>query len=253
MVLGSPRSGTSILGNSLSRILMGENKYGESHVLALAHELGKTIETYYEGTPASHLSHNMLNEYNRFLLRAQVQNLFKQHYASLSQAGVFVDKTPGLPMLNALSTILQIWPQASIIFAKRRGIENIASRVRKFPKVGFESHCQQWAKVMTLWYEQKASIPRYIEIDQYDIQQRPDKVAKDLAQFLHLTENQEGMLKDSFIRDRPEMTSQLGEMLATSLTDIDWTKEQKAMFKKVCMPIMKQYGYSRDHSYYQTE
>jgi hypothetical protein len=148
---------------------------------------------------------------------------------------------------------MQIWPQASIIFAKRRAIENIASRIRKFPNVEFESHCQQWSRIMTGWSDLKSTLPKYIEVDQYDVQQQPDRVAEVLTQFLNLDKTQEMMLKESFIRDRPELTSQIGEMMAMSLREMAWTKEQKAVFKKICMPVMKAFGYSRGKDYYQVE
>ncbi|MCA9837913.1 MAG: sulfotransferase [Trueperaceae bacterium] len=249
-VVGSPRSGTSILGNTLSDVLMGENQFGESHVLTLMHELQLKIDEYYKGTPASHLNFHMLSEYNRYLLIAQLQNVFKLQYAGIARNGSFVDKTPGIPMLNALPIIVQMWPQAKIVFAKRRGIENIVSRMRKFKDVGFENHCRQWSNTMLLWQSLSSELPNRIEIDQYDIQQEPKTVAKALKDFLGLDLYKESQIAKSFMHNRPESTSKPTDLAALDLFRIEWTDQQKELFKMLCNQAMQIYNYSDDSSYY---
>ncbi len=250
-VVGSPRSGTSILGNTLSQVLTGENRYGESHILALAHDLQLKIDDYYKGTPASFLKSHMLSEYNRYLLIAQMQNVFKMHYANITKTNVFVDKTPGIPMLIALPSIIQIWPQASVVFAKRRGLENITSRMRKFVGVSFEDHCKQWSRSMTLWQSVKKQLPKQIEIDQYEIQTSPGLVAKNLSRFLKLDADKEAQIRQSFINNRPERTSITDDAESLSLENLDWTEEQKKMFQITCKSVMNIYKYSNDENYYQ--
>src|SRR2546430_17539144 len=81
-------------------------------------------------------------------------------YRQLHPTDNFVDKTPGWPMLKALPALLVVWPNLRVVFTKRRGIENVLSRQRKFPDGVFESHCRDWAAAMETWLAVHAEIPQ---------------------------------------------------------------------------------------------
>ncbi|MEZ4630566.1 MAG: sulfotransferase [Deinococcales bacterium] len=163
----------------------------------------------------------------------------------------FVDKTPGIAMLRMIPDILLIWPQAKIIFAKRRGIENIDSRLRKFPHVSFEEHCRQWQETMMYWYSlrEKLDQGQYVEIDQHDIEYVPEKATQQLADFLHLSPEQKGQMLQRFQEKHPEKTRQAYRMEIKSLDEMAWSKDEKLYFKKICSEAMDKFGYSYDSSY----
>ena len=249
-VVGSPRSGTSILGNTLSHVLLNTRNFNEGHMLGLLPHLNQRLEAYYKGTAASFLKGMMLSETNSHLLFCQLQNVFKVHYENIYQSGWIVDKTPGGLMLNALPSVKQMWPQAHIIFAKRRGIENIVSRLRKFPERSFEDHCRQWTDAMMRWHRLKADFSKTLEIDQFDIETSPNTVVNQLGRVLDLSDDQKSQMLEEFQTKRPERTRVDEEPKAISLDKVNWTNEQKQTFRKICSVAMTTYGYSETESYY---
>jgi len=42
----------------------------------------------------------------------------------------WVDKTPNLDIVRSADILYRIWPEAKFIYMKRRGIENVMSRLR---------------------------------------------------------------------------------------------------------------------------
>ena len=108
-------------------------------------------------------------------------------------------------MIKALPSVMRLWPDARVVFVKRRGIENVVSRLKKFPDVPFESHCRQWRNCMRAWEQVRDAVPHRLELDQFDVQHRPDKAAASLAEFLTLSAGQQDLLTQCFARDRPEL------------------------------------------------
>lgn len=249
-IVGSPRSGTSILGNALRQVLNADNSYSEGHVLALFPELEVSVKNYYASTPASQLEGFMLGHMNQALLIQQLHQTIKGQYEQMVTSEWMIDKTPGIPMLQSLANIQQLWPQAHFIFAKRRGIENINSRLHKFPQESFENHCQQWQSSMMLWRQLRTELSRKLEIDQYDIQKTPIRVAKQLAQFLGLNSLQEVSLSQRFSSDRPEQLVTTASYTPLALDETNWSSTQQQMFLDICQEAMSLYGYSLDSRYY---
>lgn len=54
---------------------------------------------------------------------------------SLHKEKIWVDKTPDPRMIKCVPRLKRAWPNAKFIFVKRRGIENLESRIKKFPYV----------------------------------------------------------------------------------------------------------------------
>ncbi len=249
-IVGSPRSGTSILGNALRQVLNADSSFSEGHVLAILPELEASVRNYYASTPASKLEGFMLSHMNQNLLVHQLHQTIKRQYEQLLDSQWIVDKTPGIPMLQALPSIQMMWPQAHFIFAKRRGIENINSRLQKFPQESFENHARQWQSSMMLWRQFRKQLPRKLEIDQYDIQRTPAQVAEQLSRYLGLDSQQEERLSQQFSSDRPEQLVTTSNDKPLVLDDTHWSAEQKHLFLDICHEAMSAYGYSLGSSYY---
>ena len=162
----------------------------------------------------------------------------------------WIDKTPGTDMYTAIPDILDYWPAAKFIFAKRRSIENIMSRIRKFPNATFESHCSDWVGTMAGWRSLRSTGVPAIEIDQYDVARDPDGVANRLKDFLRLPESSALAIAAEMKGSRPEAEkgSDIGRTFAIEATG--WTAEQIAMFKRLCSEEMSAFGYSYDAGYF---
>ena len=140
--------------------------------------------------------------------QARVTTAMRSVYANLHPGGSFVDKTPGTEMLESLQMIMAVWPDARVVFTRRRGLENVESRRRKFPEQEFVGHCHDWTSAMTAWQELKGAVPesQRVEVDQYDLASDRAATSERLADFLALEPHQRQALQDYIGTNTPERT-----------------------------------------------
>src|SRR5579862_3817835 len=162
-ILGPARSGTSAitLGLLESASYVGA---GEGHLLSLAHGLLSFIDQHYQragSDPNTTLARIEKDAFHKLIRRAFV------HVATqLFPAPRWLDKTPTVEMVRASVLMRELWPNARFLFMKRRVIENVLSRQRKFPHDTTESHYSDWAAVMTAWLGARDSLgSATLEID----------------------------------------------------------------------------------------
>ncbi len=250
-VVGSPRSGTTILGESLRGVLGSEVGITDGHLLPLLTMIKTQVFKYHQLANSHSDLTTLLGHTHPQLLCEQMFSALKQQYAGIFGDGWIVDKTPGDSMLRALPSIVRLWPEAHIVFARRRALENVVSRLRKFPQVEFESHCKQWSGCMTVWGQVKPTLRRVLEIDQIDMICQPERVAAELAGFLGLSAEQQSHLTERYTRGRPKQRRAARESVALDINTLDWSSAQKACFRLHCAANLDQWGYSETNSYYQ--
>ncbi|HMB89841.1 MAG TPA: sulfotransferase, partial [Rhodothermales bacterium] len=209
-VIGAPRSGTSAIVAALRR---GADipGYNEGHVLPLLNQLHQTVDDYFGA-----LDKRILEVKDRQLigwldpdeLKAHITSKFLQIIEARLGTDVWVDKTPGSLMIEAVPRLATIFPKARFIFAKRRGIENVLSRTVKFPQNPFEAQCKFWAQCMEKWLCVRDELPteRYIEVDLHDLSLHLEDTANRIGAFLALTEQQMKGIKEVWLTDRPEQS-----------------------------------------------
>ena len=243
-VIGSPRSGTSILGNMLRSVLQTPG-HAESHVMPLLHSLLHNVDDYFLTNAGAVENKAMFlaktsPDYFKNQLRENFKNLYQENIGSF-----FIDKTPGFKMIEAVPSIVSVWPDAKFIFAKRRGIENVFSRSRKWPNVPFAGHCADWSGAMSAWIATKETIPacNRIEIDQADILNEPMKVSSDMVVFLGLDKQLIATMHEYFITQHPEKTQDNPAKAYMDIDETGWTDKQKAIFMEKCADIMNLYNY----------
>ncbi|MBE7213943.1 sulfotransferase [Shewanella benthica] len=254
-VVGSPRSGTSALGKSLRRGLKA-NAHGESHVIEGFDKILETHNEFFEHSVTAKVKGNFVNQLPSTVFLAEqltvLRRLYKRYYGSQ----VHLDKTPGIPMLNALPLAMMAWPNAKVIFCKRRGMENIASRIIKFPNVTFEAHLKQWRASFTTWRCSKQKLNKrlrnndwFIEVDQRDMAISPSAISQRLVDFLLISERQGKAILKALNGDKPEQTFALDSPVK-AMKDFGWSRDQEELFQVYCSKEMERQGYSFDESYF---
>ena len=245
-VIGPARSGTSAISLGLTRGA-GLPGYNEGHVFPLLDQLCQTIDDYYASFDEEALKRAviLIGSLDPVALKDHVASWFVRLIKEQLGAEVWVDKTPDERMLRAVPRIAELYPQARFIFAKRRGIENVMSRLRKFPERSFEQHCMLWAASMEQWRLARAQVSKdyYIEIDQHDVALYPEDTARRLGAFLGLGSDQIDKISRFWLTQRPEQTKTPQDYRYIGLDEAGWTEEEKALFVRVCGPAMEQYGY----------
>jgi hypothetical protein len=155
-------------------------------------------------------------------------------------------------MIPAIPILRRLWPDSVFIFCKRRAIENVASRLKKFPAHDFERHCAGWAKTMAAWRVVRPELPPeiYLEVDQQDLIRDTEAISTKIAELLKLDAEQLRALVKTFKSRRPQETAKGSAAQTYSLESIGWSETQLATFRRYCGPEMEAYGYGSGSEYY---
>ncbi|AMJ99758.1 hypothetical protein AVL55_17315 [Alteromonas macleodii] len=257
IVIGSPRSGTTVVGNMVQQAFR-KKAHGEAHIAELFSQLVNQSEEYLEKGLAANNKGTLVWEVPSIFLKAQLVKQLRETYSTYYGNEIIVDKTPGLPMLRALPLVMLAFPNAKVVYCQRRGIENISSRLRKFPKAKFEAHCKQWAQTVQVWQRLKKQLSNqtlrddwWIEVEQYELATSPQKVTKELGRFLNVNERAITRMFEYQEKKSPQITGGKPSDVS-SLDTVGWTKEQQKYFTEVCGEAMRLQGYSFDEQYYTT-
>jgi hypothetical protein len=161
----------------------------------------------------------------------------------------WIDKTPTRDMVQSVPVLAETWPKARFVFMKRRGLENLMSRLRKFPAIGFEAHCVDWAAIMYDWRKVRSSVPgKFVEIEQRSLLLDPVGWAERVGAVIGLDEAEIRALGARLSSERAEMTDPTAQIFA-DISETGWSAEMIEMFRATCGPEMDAYGYTYDGRY----
>jgi|SRR6516162_7911118 hypothetical protein len=250
-VTGSVRSGTSAICWALMRATRYRG-FLEGHVLDVAFELTSVIEAHFESKklefPAAIAADFHLGLYSHRRFHVVAQRVLRGLAAGYTTP-FWVDKTPSLQMVRSVPILARTWPNARFIFMKRRGLENVMSRLRKFPTARFDGSCRRWASIMAEWRTVRASVPgKSLEIDQRTLLDKSDTAAELAGAFLDLGDPEVEALALQLRDLRPEVTDPTARVL-DDVSETGWSSEQIAAFRVICGPEMEAYGYTYDGRY----
>jgi hypothetical protein len=229
----------------------GYHGFREGNLLGLLYSLFERMDAYF-GLPSVANKKTLVGNCRRQLLRDAVRQIFKLELNELNKQSPWLDKTCNPETILLAPELVQMWPNCRIIFARRRAIENILSRLKKFPERNFQFHCRDWARCMYAWRCVRDELEpwRYLEVDQRDLVVQPEIVARAMAKLLKLDDKAIGRISDSFRNLRPQQTAPGTTDRVVPLSDTPWTPPQIAAFNDICGTEMEAYGYSLDGAYW---
>jgi hypothetical protein len=248
-IVGSPRSGTSALVKGL--VTIGYRGYNEGNFLPLMRIIERAVDNHFAvfGKPNPN---RLASQIDRAQLMGGIERLFRQLADAAHPYPLWFDKSGHAEMIPAIPTLQRLWPDSVYIFCRRRAIENVASRLKKFPAHDFERHCTGWAKIMAAWRAVRPELPAasYVEVDQQDLIRDTEAVSANIAQLLQLDAQQVRTLVKTFKSRRPQETSKGSAAQVHSLQTIGWSEAQLATFRRCCGSEMEAYGYDLGSEYY---
>jgi hypothetical protein len=251
IVLGAARSGTSAMAQALTASGSYEG-YEEGHLLDLIGSLSRTVADFYKSrteewrigrvTQIAHVPQRFIEQGLRHILIETARETYK--------TGYWVDKTPRTSMIAVAPLLREIWPNARFIYMRRRALENIDSRLRKFPGLDFEAQCREWALSIQNWYAIADELAgTAIEIDQVFMAASPGKVATTVGEFLGLSGPALARMTQALEFDQPERTAASFGAVA-DLDTLGWPERYVEMFHEICGPAMLQAGYADGPTYF---
>lgn len=247
-ILGSVRSGTSAMGVVLWH--MGYQGFGEGHFLSLIHYIDAVVDQHYARFASTDPT-VLLGNVDKRDLKRRLYETFRAVEDNLNPKDPWFDKTPDPGMILASPVLRELWPGAAFVFAKRRGIENVISRVKIFPDAPFESHCAGWAGSMAEWRTVRQQLPpgSFIEVEQRDMIQQPESTTRSLCAFLQVDESLVPAGCKAMSSQRPQESAEGSAAKTLSLAESGWTAQQMETFREVCGTEMKEFGYTMDKNY----
>ncbi len=249
-ILGPARSGTS----AITLALLESASYvgtGEGHLLPLAHILVSAIDQFYQRR--AHDPNTMLGRVSIDAFQKLIRRSFVKLASDLFPSIRWLDKTPTVEMVRASVLMKELWPNARFIFMRRRVIENVLSRQRKFPQDSTEHHYSDWVAVMTAWLAVRERLGNAVlEIEHRQLVLDPDAVASSIASFLQLPDPAAARLRRYVNKSRPEQTDEnFGAIYSLDSLGLDEHEAQR--MTAACDPVMYALGYSYDESYFTHE
>jgi hypothetical protein len=250
-VLGAARSGTSALCVALEKGTRYKG-FPEGQVLDVAIRLVNAVNAHFEKkeqwiSPKEIAAYH-LGQMGHARFQAETIELLRRLAAGYTTPFWF-DKTPTYEMTASVPIIAQAWPNGRFIFMKRRGLENICSRMRKFPGRKFSGQCRNWAEIMSAWRTVRETVPdRFLEIDQRTMLDDPGSTAARVGRLLDLEPAEVEAFAAVLRRERPEATVSSASIVG-DVSDLGWSAEQIEMFRRVCGAEMDAYGYTYDAQY----
>ena len=248
-IVGSPRSGTSILISSLLRA--GYNGFLEGNFISLARVIERDVDRFFSSfyTPNPKV---LMSRIDKADLKQRLSRLIIETALAQQPPAPWVDKTGNPEMIETIPFLREMFPQARFIFAKRRAIENIVSRLIKFPNLNFDYHCADWARTMVTWRNLRASQPAedLLEVDQREISIRPEETAARIGSFLQMMPAGTESVLRSFTSHTPQQTESGSAHRILTLETAGWSEPQISTFHKLCNEEMQAEGYSTDETYW---
>lgn len=246
-IVGSPRSGTSALVDAM--LAAGYSGFREGMFLSLLSGLNELVSQHFAtfGTDAS--EEVLISRIAPEPLKAELFSVIKRYADAAEPPAPWFDKTGNPDMIRAVPIIKRLWPDGVFIFSKRRGIENVLSRLSKFPAYDFEYHCRDWATNMGAWREVRQLLPAgsFVEVDQRDMIQNPARVAAKLQAFLGLAPNM--AIEETLASSRPQQTGPGSAQRILTLDAVGWSTYEMKLFVTHCASEMEAYGYTYDIRY----
>lgn len=292
-IVGSPRSGTTCISRCI-RSAPGLPGYDEGHFLSNLLDfavLRYNITEAIKNNPHECNEDVAASKFAEYFHEGLLYHIFKTSYEKSAKyqyekiyvvesdrkrdelplsSKYFVDKSPGSKGILITKYLTKIWPQAKFIFMKRRSLENIYSRMKKFEnnkytEKTFRMHCTQWRDDMSNWLIVKEEIDsdNYIEIDQFDIMFNPHETAIKLCKLLpdlltyknHMTNYMKNRFPES-TQPTFETTNISGETITNverpkifNIDTIDWRPKYKKIHNEICESMLSKYGYTTDSTY----
>ena len=222
------------------REIFGLPGTGESHVIPIFQRILRDFRTYHqnfaENDPRVLAASLYPVDFRRHIIQ-YIKGFYAQKYPQAS----WVDKTPGAEALVGAPLIQETFPSAKVICTKRSGIEVVQSFRAKFSS-DFAFACRAWAESMNALLKIRESCPNLLEVDQFDMTNAPNEVARQITDYLDVPEKRQA-LADFFQDKRTDQLSSHDWHRRLTVADCGWSDEDSALFTDTCGELMQRLHY----------
>lgn len=245
-IVGSHRSATSMM---LKAIQSTYNVVGntEGYIWPTLHGLKTTLDGVFSVLGGSEQSGVGRDFSVKKIGSKRIFDMWQQDLDALHKemfsTDVWVDKTPGVEMIRTLPLVYSYYPNAAFIFMKRRGIENVDSRKRRFDD-DFWTACRRWTEIMDVWLDVRSRIgSNLVEVEQSFLSMDTEAIAQRIVNLLGGGDDEVQSLVKTFSERKHEVTKEPMERVWLGLEDMEWPDYEKKAFVDICGGTMAAYRY----------
>lgn len=248
-ILGSTRSGTSALRNAICRTRY--NGYGEGHMEGMLAGIIAAVQQHRPVNPA-----NQGNARSKMKATKLLRHLFLGYERYLSKevnSQFMVDKSPSVPAILAAPAMNRYHANAKFIHCARRHVDNVHSKLKKFPSQTFQQSCKTWAKCNSAWLDVREQLDgNYVDFDFHDLANDPEAIVARIAAYLELDQTEAEAMLSYLQSQRPEAKPERDVTRFLKLSEVDWPEADKKEFVRICGPVGEKLGYGME-SYFETD
>lgn len=241
-ILGSTRSGTSALRNAVGKTRY--KGYGEGHLVPILDDIARTVRTHRIDGLGARTPGNGLFELRENVLLRHLFHGYEGYLSSVLGSNTIMDKTPTITPIRFAPDLNRFHQAPRFIHCARRHVDNIQSKLKKFPERNLEGHSQEWAACNLAWLEVKEQLEgNYVAFDFYDLVTDQVGTTARIASYLGLDEAETAAMNEYLVSQRPQGASDRDLTQFLKLSDMSWSQEEKQRFMDICGPVGERLGY----------
>ena len=247
-ILGSTRSGTSALRNGL-----GNTRYrgfGEGHLVPILDDIVRAVRTHRIDGLGARTPGNGLFELRESVLIRHLFHGYENYLATVLESQSVMDKTPTITPIRLAPDLNRFHQTPYFIHCARRHVDNIQSKLKKFPDRTVQQHCQEWAACNATWLDVKEHLDgNYLAFDFYELVTDQEGTSRRIGEYLGLDEGEIAALAEYLISQRPQGATDRDLTQFLKLSEMEWSAQEKEDFVEICGPVGERLGYGLEDYY----
>ena len=253
-ILGSTRSGTSALRNAIAGTRY--KGFGEGHLVPILMDIIESVQTHSTSGLGADVPGNGLSSLKGDdLIRALFAG-YEQYLSDFLKSPYIVDKTPTITPIRATPDLARYHGNAKFIHCSRRHIDNVQSKIKKFPDKPLENHAREWSDCHDAWFEVKHILEErgtgFLEINFHEMAADPSNAAKKIGRYLELNGEEISGIESYLQSQRPQATQDRDLNKFLKLSELRWSDLEKRRFVEITSRVGSVLGYGLE-SYYQDQ
>ncbi|WP_172332408.1 sulfotransferase [Mangrovicoccus sp. HB161399] len=241
-ILGSTRSGTSALRNALA-----ETRYvgfGEGHLVPILEDIFSVVKRHREEGLGANVPGNGLHNLKQNVFLRCIVHGYERYLQTELRGTWIMDKTPTIDPIRLSPSLNEFHEDAKFIHCARRHVDNVQSKLKKFPDRNLEQHCQEWAQCNLKWLEVRQKLNgNFFDFDFFELSNSPDKISEGIGQYLELDGVEVEKMAQYLRSQRPQSHAKRDLTKYLKLSEMPWSDREKEAFVRICGPVGKRLGY----------
>ena len=244
-ILGSTRSGTSALRNALSNTRY--KGFGEGHLVPIIGDIMQAVRKHRADGLGAKTPGNGLYELRENVLIRHLFHGYEGYLVSVLGSKTLMDKTPTITPIRLAAELNRFHQAPRFIHCSRRHVDNIQSKLKKFPDRTLEQHCQEWVGCNEAWLEVKEELEgNFVAFDFYNLVTDQEGTSRRIAEYLGLDESETTAITEYLISQRPQGASDRDLTRFLKLSEMNWSDAEKEAFVEICSPVGERLGYGME-------